>query len=56
VILSLTLLLILEFKYRVPKCPVPSTEMSHMFTTEMSRYRVVLIPLISSFEYCGTKL
>ena len=30
--------------YRVPRCPVPSTEMSHMLSTEMSRSRDVLIP------------
>jgi hypothetical protein len=33
-----------NFQYRVPRCPVPSTEMSHMFSTEMSRSRDVLIP------------
>ena len=33
-----------DVHYRVPRCPVPSTEMSHMFSTEMSRSRDVLIP------------
>ena len=25
-----------NFQYGVPRCPVPSTEMSHMLSTEMS--------------------
>ena len=33
-----------DVQNRVPRCPVPSTEMSHMFSTEMSRSRDVLIP------------
>ena len=33
-----------DVQYRVPRCPVLSTEMSHMFSTEMSRSRDVLIP------------
>jgi hypothetical protein len=41
--------LLFPWKYRfafhsVPIFLVPSTEMSHMFSTEMSRYRVVPIP------------
>jgi hypothetical protein len=43
----------LFFNRSVPICLVPSTEMSststemsHMFRTEMSRYRVVLIPIL----------
>ena len=35
-----------DVQYRVPRCPVPITEMSHMFSTEMSRSRDVLIPLV----------
>ena len=32
-----------DVHYRVPRCPLPSTEMSHMLSTEMSRSRDVLM-------------
>jgi hypothetical protein len=41
--------ILFSWKYRfafhsVPKCPVPSTEMSHMFSTEMSHTFVCSVP------------